>query len=124
MGDPEERPVREQYDRELKELVEGKQDWTPAEAVDEQIERETRELQSLLEAVRNLAQSRSLHVYLWNRWSSGTQNDRSALQPILAKAKEAMTTASEEVDRLQTEHEKAVQQLSVLFWLRTELNKK
>jgi hypothetical protein len=125
MRDPEEKPVREEYARELTELVDRKQAWTPAEALDEQIEKEARALQPLLEAVRELAQSRSFHEYVWNRWSSAfPERDKEALQPILDRATEAKTTASEEVDRLKAEHEDAVTRLFVLFRLRDELNRK
>jgi hypothetical protein len=122
MREIEEKPIREQYARELTELVDRQQAWTPAEAIDEQIEREARELQPLLEAVRDLAQSRSFHEYVWNRWSSAGPRDQSALQPILDKATEAKTTASGEVDRLKAEHDEAVQRLFVLFRLRGELD--
>jgi hypothetical protein len=123
MREPEEKPIRERYARELTELVDSEQAWTPAEAIDEQIEREARELQPLLEAVRDLAQSRSFHGYVWNRWSSAGRTDQSTLQPILDKATEAKTTASGEVDRLKAEHEEAVQRLFVLYRLRRELDR-
>jgi hypothetical protein len=121
MRETEEKPLREQYARELTELVDMRQDWSPEEAVEEQIDREAKELQPLLTAVRDLAHSRSLHEYLWNRWSSAGQNDREALQPLLEKTEEAKTRASEEVDRLKAEREEAVQRLFVLFRLRAEL---
>jgi hypothetical protein len=121
MRETEEKPIREQYLRELTELVDMRQDWSPEEAVEEQIEREAKKLQPLLTAVRDLAHSRSLHEYLWNRWNSAGENYREALPPLLGLVEEAKTTASEEVGRMKAEHEEAVQRLYVLFRLRAEL---
>jgi hypothetical protein len=61
MGETEETPIREQYARELIELTNLKQAWSPKEAIEEQIEREAKELRPLLEALRNLAQASALH---------------------------------------------------------------
>ncbi len=122
MGETEEKPVREQYSRELLELTTRRQAWSPEEAIDEQIEREARELRPLLEALRNLAQASTLHDYVFDRWTSAGDNDRSALDPVLQRAAEAKTTASEEVERMKSKSAEAVQRLFVLFRLRRELD--
>jgi hypothetical protein len=122
MRETEEKPIREQYSRELMELTSRKQAWSPEEAIDEQIEREAKELRSLLEALRNLAQASALHDYVFDRWTSAGDHDRSALDPILQRAAEAKTTASEEVERMKAKNAEAVQRLFVLFRLRRELD--
>lgn len=60
---------------------------------------------------------------MFERSSTGSSIDRSALAPVLQRANAAKTTASAEVDRLKAEHEEAVQRLFVLSWLRAELEK-
>jgi hypothetical protein len=122
MRETEEKPIREEYSRELMELTNRKQAWSPEEAIDEQIEREAKELRPLLEALRNLAQASALHDYVFDRWTSAGDNDRSALDPILQRAAEAKTTASEEVERMKSKNAEAVQRLFVLFRLRRELD--
>jgi hypothetical protein len=122
MRETEEKPIREQYSRELMELTSRKQAWSPEEAIDEQIEREAKEVRPLLEALRNLAQASALHDYVFDRWTSAGDNDRSALDPILQRAAEAKTTASEEVERMKSKNAEAVQRLFVLFRLRRELD--
>ena len=122
MRETEDKPIREQYSRELMELTNRKQAWSPEEAIDEQIEREAKELRPLLEALRNLAQASALHDYVFDRWTSAGDNDRSALDPIVQRAAEAKTTASEEVERMKSKNAEAVQRLFVLFRLRRELD--
>jgi hypothetical protein len=122
MRETEEKPIREQYSRELMELTSRKQAWSPEEAIDEQIEREAKEVRPLLEALRNLAQATALHDYVFDRWTSAGDSDRSALDPILQRAAEAKTTASEEVERMKSKNAEAVQRLFVLFRLRRELD--
>jgi hypothetical protein len=122
MRETEEKPIREEHSRELMELTNRKQAWSPEEAIDEQIEREAKELRPLLEALRNLAQASALHDYVFDRWTSAGDNDRSALDPILQRAAEAKTTASEEVERMKSKNAEAVQRLFVLFRLRRELD--
>jgi len=124
MGETEGKPIREQYSRELTELTGPREAWSPEDAIDEQIEREAKELRPLLEALRNLAQASALHDYVFERSSTGSSIDRSALDPVLQKANAAKTTASEEVERMRAEHEEAVHRLYVLFRLRAELKAK
>ena len=62
MREIEEKPIREQYSRELTELTSRREAWSPEEAIDEQIEREAKELRPLLEALRNLAQASALTI--------------------------------------------------------------
>jgi DNA repair exonuclease SbcCD ATPase subunit len=123
MRETGEKPIREQYSRELMELTSTrKQAWSPEEAIDEQIEREAKELRPVLEALRNLAQASALHDYVVDRWTSASSNDRSALDPILRRAAETRTTASEEVERMKSKYAEAVQRLFVLSRLRRELD--
>jgi Adenosine deaminase len=61
------------------------QAWSPEETIEEQIEREAKELQLLLEAVRNLGQARSLHGYVFQHWRAASHNDQEALKPTLGR---------------------------------------
>ena len=115
MGEPEERPVGQEYARELTELGTNKaQGRTPAEAAEQQIEALARDMQPLLEAQRDWATLQGLHDFVVGQ-QMVTVFEAPTYEPVRQEVEKRRSTAAQRVEELKAASKEQLEWLTMLL---------